>query len=718
MWKMNSEKPNRKLLGCLFLLLSLWITYLAFSLWSYAAVETEPPVFDALSYVQKAQTFWHAIHEGRPFNPLSLEPTIRPFGTVLLSYPFGYSEDFRGFYFRSMFIPILVLAATFLFVAPMKSTKQMFMIFVVAILATSAPSNFQLQIRESARSVLGTWGFVDTFFASVLALATALVIKNDQNRNVQYAWAGASVAAFSIFIKPAGAMLMVVLGMTWLIIHCPRKLRHPQESKPFIQGVLAFVVVYGLVFLALFKSDYFADEHAKYGLRGMELLQGMQFNLQISDILQKFHVSIGVSLSLVLLAGIAIAVQKEWRRHLFAATLILLSGFWLWLIRTNVDHVRYFLPFQMMALVVMAPPFVEAVSRLSYKWISCISILLLAPTALIAALLSLQSPPDALQRLAGINLASNVHASVVSDAVKLREKLAKEGLEQNIIYYAGTSPKVRAFEAVFDFDRLVGGSRAHSIPALPIDWVREHSYRLNEIRNARFVVFEPVQNPDQILSRTTSVETFSNEEVVIRAWLSSLSERDGVHHILNGSAIHVVEISDINAFDKASEELYNRFSWRDAFQAGYSQRWATESDVAALKNNLVATPLEFSFEEHAIASVVAATFIRTEKEFQLDLYMRRISPIPTSLPAKPWYVFVHLLNRDGSIKGIQHIPLEAHAVRASFVQKYISRIANDGAKEPLKIAFGIFSPQSTEQFHLFSQGGDWEGRRVILEGFY
>lgn len=91
----------------LFLLLA-WFIFAGVGIWSYASIEIEPPVFDALSYVHKAQSFWTSLLSFQIFNPLSLEPTIRPFGTVLLSYPFGFSDDFSAFYFRSSFIPLII----------------------------------------------------------------------------------------------------------------------------------------------------------------------------------------------------------------------------------------------------------------------------------------------------------------------------------------------------------------------------------------------------------------------------------------------------------------------------------------------------------------------------------------------------------------------------------------------------------------------------------
>ena len=55
----------------------------------------------------KAASFWNAIEQGRLFNPLNLFPSVRPPGTILVSYPFGLTADFHGYHFRSVFLPLL-----------------------------------------------------------------------------------------------------------------------------------------------------------------------------------------------------------------------------------------------------------------------------------------------------------------------------------------------------------------------------------------------------------------------------------------------------------------------------------------------------------------------------------------------------------------------------------------------------------------------------------
>lgn len=88
-----------------------WCVFLGITIWLHAARSQQPPIYDALTYIQKGKTFWDNIGHGVWINPLNIEPTVRPPGTILMSYPIGFSPDFHGFYFRSIFFPVLALIA-------------------------------------------------------------------------------------------------------------------------------------------------------------------------------------------------------------------------------------------------------------------------------------------------------------------------------------------------------------------------------------------------------------------------------------------------------------------------------------------------------------------------------------------------------------------------------------------------------------------------------
>jgi len=130
----------------LFAVLVAWLLVAAHGIWHYAYLETEPPVFDALSYVQKAQAFWEAMATGKPFNPFNLVPQIRPFGTVFFTHPFGFSTDFHQFFFLTNFLPALLLVLAIAIAAgPFRKLddKQKLTLAILLVCFTSMPAYFQ-----------------------------------------------------------------------------------------------------------------------------------------------------------------------------------------------------------------------------------------------------------------------------------------------------------------------------------------------------------------------------------------------------------------------------------------------------------------------------------------------------------------------------------------------------------------------------------------------
>lgn len=81
----------------------LWLALLAIAIWKHTHVTIQMPIYDSFAYYLKAHNFWEAVRIWQWFNPLDIEPTARPPGTILMSYPLGFDSDPRGFYFRSVY---------------------------------------------------------------------------------------------------------------------------------------------------------------------------------------------------------------------------------------------------------------------------------------------------------------------------------------------------------------------------------------------------------------------------------------------------------------------------------------------------------------------------------------------------------------------------------------------------------------------------------------
>src|SRR5262245_41916028 len=184
----------------------------------HSSAAVEPPGWDALSYVQKAQTFWGQVHRGALFNPFALPPTVRPPGTVLMSYPFGFSPQFQGFYFRSVYMPIVLLVGA-TYVAGFYrglSLKGRWGVATLALVIGGIPCLFQFQSNQLLPAIV-PWGLVDIFLAGMAALATACTLRSVKLRSKKWAAVAAVTAGFCFLIKPSGLLVVGAVGVVWVV---------------------------------------------------------------------------------------------------------------------------------------------------------------------------------------------------------------------------------------------------------------------------------------------------------------------------------------------------------------------------------------------------------------------------------------------------------------------------------------------------------------------
>ncbi|MBY0509402.1 MAG: hypothetical protein K2P94_04550, partial [Rhodospirillaceae bacterium] len=323
---------------------------------------TEPPVWDALSYVQKALTFWQAVDAGKPFNPFDLPMTARPPGTILMSYPWGWSDDFRWFYFRSVIIPMgLLIAAVYLAGYRMAAARKNHWVLAgLAIALAGMPMLFRFQMLT--KEGVYAWGLVDGFLAGVAALAAAAVIRSVTSRSVGWAATAALLAAFCLLIKPAGALLMAVTGAAWLVLALtPARLRADAGERRFISlSLVIAAAIFALIATAAFTSAYFSAENIAFGRRVMGMFdRELGSIVSLPLMLELVRESFGYVVPAIVLAGLFMR-----NRASAAALICLAAGIWLWLSQTDASQIRYFVPFGAMAFVLLVPSVVRAMDRL------------------------------------------------------------------------------------------------------------------------------------------------------------------------------------------------------------------------------------------------------------------------------------------------------------------------------------------------------------------
>jgi len=700
----------------LFLILIVWLIVAAHGIWHYAYLETAPPVFDALSYVHKAQSFWAAVARGLPFNPFDLAPQIRPFGTVFFTHPFGFSTDFHQFFFLTNFLPALLIVIAMVIAAGSLrklDNTQWITLTIVLLCMTSMPAYFQFAASGDHR-FMGTWGFVDILFGAIGALACAFAVAAIRGRYLFWSVLSALCAILAILIKPAGLAVMAIVAGTWAALTFSQWRSKSLELRTALRAGAVFFLLYAITGLILLQSEYFSDKNYAYGVSSMKLLHAGQQSFPTGTaILEKIRVSIGFPTFILWILCLGFAARARRWMSILCSLAIFFGGCYIWLGRTNLYHVRYFFPFGIMAIVVVFPTLIQSVRGWSCKRLVSLSALTL-PTLAIAILLLVPQPPERGQFLLGINLLANKNADAVKQANALVDELASEPSRRSIIYYVGGTPKINAFEGVMDWNRELGFRGGNSNPALPVDWVRPAAYRLDELFRARFIVFEPVADAKKVLDTQHIVETYWAEQILVRAWLTTLKSEDGVSVREDGST-RVLEVVNRFALNQAGVELTRGRKLRDVFVQGFHPMTGIPvRDATDLPGNLLTKPIDLSVDGHTVARALAVMQTQTTKSTIYHIVIEQLVVLPANEDGK-WHVFVHVLDKNRKMIKDGYETYISDAASSTTALQYDISIPKQALGAAVSMAFGVFNPGPAGKSKSFiTAGGDWGGRRNIV----
>lgn len=698
----NVSTPASKLRSvAVFAVPLLAMLLVVLGIWLHAARELQPPIYDALSYVVKARNFWAAVGERGIFNANAIEPVVRPFATVLISYPFGYSDDYRWFYFRTNAIPALILAlSVFVAAGPWRTLTlaSRGAVGCLAIIALAIPSVFQFAAADGV-DVMGNWGFFDLALAAFGALAVAFAVRPGMGVR-RKAICVSLLAVLIIYTKPAGLSMMVMLGGIWLVVAGRQWLAGDASRNELLQGIAIFVVVYLCAAATLIGSQYFSLANYRYGVRSMELLHDAQKGYPgAATVLHKLHISSGLAVVSLTVVGMITAVRVRAWDLAVLTLLVIASGIWLWLGRTNADHVRYFIPFPLMAFMMVVPVLVRSIEGGWLGWLQKGALALGLLQFLLTLFLLFQSAPSpALQRIAGVNLTAGQYSEEIQSGKHLAERIASRSPKTVIVYYATFTPALLAFQSELEYRRNLGMRGGNSIPSLPVDWVREHAYRLAEITQADFVVF-PRRDPATLESPAfAQISDFGSEEIATTAWLSSLDQAAGVS-ATDSAGIRVLEVIDRDLFQAAAAEYSARHKQRPAALEKFNP-------PTLRVQRLLDAPVPLRLDDKPAATLASVALVNAGGSDQL-----RVTLLPQGKqPDGDWLLFVHQMYADGTFA-------DAYApIQWTGSATYQLPAPPAAGKSVIGYGVGVIQPQGpagTPRF-LSRQGGDWNGTRSVL----
>ncbi len=696
-------------------ILALWLILIGTLTWHASQRCVVPPLWDQQTYVQKAHSFWHAVDARKPFNPLNLNPSVRPPGTVLVTAPLGHETDYRRFYFRSV-----VMSAALFVIALLIAGFATGIVGVEHAILTAAFCSMPLFWQFEMTDVFQFryyWGMVDAFFASVAALAAGVFLLAAVRRSYGWFVCGVFIGLLLPLIKPAGFLIYTMLIGCWAVLLTVRIGREPKRGRRGVGQLLMPLAAAGacILFIAWVsvKSEYFSKENILFGKEALRQLKSTGADVYArDDFFGIFTNVIGLPVMTILvflLGGYVVgkmcgrplrfSVIEGWDFALAAAVMIF--GVLVCYQATHFKQVRYFFPFVLVSAV-YALPLLTALLRRSGFLIK--SAICLPPAGLLFFLLVPGYKLTA-HHLCGYSLFSGQHRELPGIIQRLVSPAQTSHFRAPVIYSTSDSSGVAAFEACLldQFKRLKAGKDNCTEPTIlrPINWQSEPSIRLSAVTGADLVVF--TAPPEG--SKADFPATFAGELRALAWWLAQNPPPNGSELVYSSGRTRCLRITDGDAFDESARKFIVSREWREDFLRVNERSHFLTNEVPEDPPSIATPkkPMDFG----GVVRVHRLDCAATAGTLKVTAYIELLNGTSTGELS----IFIHQLAADGTIIGNNMISIPQITLRTHPVEHLTAEIKLDPKTE--KIGVGICQAGGVALV-TDDRAQEWDHRRVVF----
>jgi hypothetical protein len=558
-----------------------WLALLAGAIWLHTHVTMQTPIFDAFTYYQKADNFWAAVHAGTWFNPLNVVPSFRPPGTVLMSYPFGFSINPRPFYFRSVYFPALLLFAAVCIVA--YDAKSDAGVRWRLMLTASFFTCLTLAFHFEYGALGGFWGLVDGFLAGIAAVAGAGTWRGTGRDANHLAWALVTCvfSVLAIVVKPSGAMIAVLAGLAWVVFGLATLAEYRRSGRwqhaagrrlilKLLLGACIIAVGDALIVAASLSSGYLSSQNLAYGQGAIALMRQMPFPAAWLWPLLNEALGRGLiywaALAAVICAIAAFAGRSSIRTRGFAAMVVcawtVAFGVWFWFIGSGAPtQVRYAIPFFMMGLVWLVPVIQSAWGILPAVLRLATVVVMMATVVNLSLLLLVPRPALAWQQFSGVGITADFPPDVLS---AFKRFVGAPASRPRSIYVFSLDISDGILGSVIDETRLLHPERQILSLRRPIDWQRSATIRLNEVAAADALMVAPPQCA-ALGPAGRVVANLAQEQGVFTCWVDGLTAADGVAVFLATPTVKILSVVDPVKLRQSLERMVAAYRWDPTF---------------------------------------------------------------------------------------------------------------------------------------------------------
>lgn len=557
-----------------------WLLVLAAAVWGHTHASYQPPVYDAFTYFEKGYRFWEGVDSARWFNPFNLDPTFRPPGTVLMSFPFGFDSDPRGFFFRSVYLPALLLFMSMIIVGygACDDIAARWRSMVLAMLFATVTLIYHFEIGNWSGA--SYWGLVDSFLTGLAAIAAACVWRGTKLGARRCGWALLTgvVSAIAIAVKPSGAIVAAIAGIAWIVFALGTLVDFRSSSRSRGSEIVALIAGAGIIgaldilaMAAAVSSQYLSSQNIAYGLSAIAIMKA-ELHLPLSLLWTQINTGIGFGLvSWALLAvaaclyntvvGNGSAVQGRCFSGMIACFVVVMFGVWFWFVGSGgATQIRYAVPFFMIGMVWLA-------AAAQGSWLSApmplkiaaFMIAVLSPLNLVSILL-VKSPSIDWQKFSGVGITSAFPKPVFAAFNSLLNDGSVGPL--NVYMFSFDTNDALLDSTMHMKGLLFPGSIVFTVHR-PTDWVRPSTFRADEIKNATVLLINPEQTREAPTGR--SISNLSEERGALTAWADNLNRDDGVSVFFSAPTAKILIIHDHAKLEASLTQVLARYSWDNVF---------------------------------------------------------------------------------------------------------------------------------------------------------
>jgi len=653
------------------LLVVLWLLFLGITIWLRATHSVQRPYHDPLSYMQKAANFWRLVESGRLFNPLNIDFVVRPPGTILMSYPFGLTPDYYGFYFRSVFLPILsTVIAVYMMTGLARARASGWQVAAMAFLFSSLPMFYSMDWGEGSFG----WGMVDAFQGGIAAMAMAAILRSQTLRSLRWLLSGALLASFTVLVKPSGLMVMALAFFVWLMMAAQEWWFHrcSQSEIRSIQvyawrGGLIFLVVYISVVLLCINSRYFSPQNFNFAHQALAVMKRV---LTADSFLPLLHRSSGEFLPLWT-AGVCLLLFRQWRaaaeeeRRTLRSTVVLLlcsfftwiAGAWYWIVvQAGLSQYRFFFPFLLMGCICLVSPALHVWPRMRTVAGGALMLVCILPAANMALLLAAgDSPSRRWQAITGVNVSVGGGRGEIAQAYAFLEKVRKEGKDRKIYFFSSKMITDTSFALIGDYEKILRPELASFSNAHPLSWSRGFAVRIHELLSCDHILVYK-HSPENIkrFLVPAAFSTFESERLAFEGWFSLQSRASGLETVSDGPRLRLMRIADFAALNRAIDQFIAAHRWRPEFYEANPPLWWDPDTIknAAPGKKFGTLRLGALYELHTLS------VNRTAKDLHVDIWWNEILHDEANAGR---YLFFHLIDKSGNIKYNKQLALFPYA---------------------------------------------------------